>query len=124
MSDDAVTSPALSEAATHGMPIRRMGFLFPPPLDCVFVKNDPWTSYTFLGVWMMLPYLEPYLIRSINEAADRIEDPDLKEECRRFAAQEGHHYREHANANKVVKAMHPGFAALTALEEEVAAEFK
>ena len=48
--------------------VRKIVFDLPEDVDMVFVEDDPEMSYTFLGTWFMLPYLEPYLMRSINAA--------------------------------------------------------
>lgn len=104
--------------------IRRMAFEFPADMELVFIRDDPAWSYFFLGSWMMLPYLEPYLMRSIRKAMDQTTDPALKEEMRRFCAQEGNHYKAHALANEVVRSRHPGFAKLKELEAEIDAEFR
>ena len=106
------------------IPVRRMAFDFPADVDLVFIKDDPDLSYTFLGTWMMLPYLEPYLIRSIQGAMAKVTDPELREDMKRFCAQEGQHFKQHARANDMVRARNPGFAKLKALEEQLDAEFK
>ena len=105
------------------IPVRRMAFDFPADVDLVFIKDDPDLSYTFLGTWMMLPYLEPYLIRSIQGAMAKVTDPELREDMKRFCAQEGQHFKQHARANDMVRARNPGFAKLKALEEQLDAEF-
>lgn len=106
------------------MTVRRMNFDFSPEMERVFVKDDPATSYLFLGTWMMLPYLEPYLIRTMRQALPHITDPALKEDLKRFCAQEGEHYKQHARANELLRGLNPGFAPLKALEAELDAEFK
>ena len=106
------------------MTVRRMKFDFTPEMERVFVKGDPQMSYTFLGTWMMLPYLEPYLIRSMRQALPHITDPALAEDLKRFCAQEGEHYKQHAQANELIRNLLPGFAALKAIEAELDAEFK
>jgi predicted metal-dependent hydrolase len=105
------------------MPIRRMNFEFPDDMDLVFIEGDPAMSYFFVGAWMMLPYLEPFLIRTVQAAAPLVTDPTLKEEMKRFCAQEGQHFRQHAKANEVVKRIHASGPRLAELEAEVAAEF-
>ncbi|MGZ3375148.1 MAG: metal-dependent hydrolase [Phenylobacterium sp.] len=105
------------------MPVRRMNFEFPDDMDMVFIEGDPAMSYYFVGAWMMLPYLEPFLIRTIQAAMPQISDPTLKEEMKRFCAQEGQHFRQHAKANEVVKRIHPSGPRLAELEAQVAAEF-
>ncbi len=105
------------------MPIRRMDFAFPDDMDLVFIQGDPAMSYYFVGAWMMLPYLEPFLIRTVQAAMDKVDDAALKAAMIRFCGQEGQHFRQHARANAVVKRVHPSGARLEALEREVEAEF-
>ena len=113
----------LAQAVAREIPVRRMGFEFPDDLDLVFIEGDPALSYFFVGAWMMLPYLEPFLIRTVQAATPEIRDERLREELKRFCAQEGQHYRQHARLNAVVKRVHPSGPALAALEAEVEAEF-
>ncbi len=101
------------------IPIRRMDFSFPEDMDLVFIENDPRLSYYFLGAWMMLPHLEPFLIRTVQAALERVRRPELREEMKRFCAQEGQHFRQHAKANEIVRRRHPAGAKLAALEAEV-----
>ena len=56
-----------------------------------------------VGLSMTMPYLEPYLIRTMKVAIPRIEDAGLAEDARRFSQQEGHHYRNHANLNERIR---------------------
>jgi predicted metal-dependent hydrolase len=100
-----------------------MDFTFPEDMDLVFIEGDPALSYYFLGAWMMLPYLEPFLIRTVQEAMKSVRDPALREEMIRFCAQEGQHFRQHGKANDVVKRVHAAGPQLAALEKEVEAEF-
>jgi len=107
----------------QALPIRRMNFEFADDMELVFIENDPALSYYFVGAWMMLPYLEPFLIRTVQAAMDKVDDPKLKEEMLRFCAQEGQHFRQHARANEVVRRVHPSGPRLAELEKEVEAEF-
>lgn len=105
--------------------VRKMQFEFPPDVDLVFVEDDPELSYTFLGTWFMLPHLEPYLMRTMNEALRHVKDPALAEEMRRFVQQEGQHHQQHARANEMLRARNPvGYSRLRQLEEQMSAEFK
>jgi len=115
---------AMENETLQAMTVRRMNFAFTPGMERVFVKDDPDTSYTFLGTWMMLPYLEPYLIRTMRQALPHIREPQLKEDLKRFCAQEGEHYKQHALANELIRDLVPGFAALKPIEMELDAEFK
>lgn len=109
----------------HDIAVRKMAFDFPADMDLVFVEDDPELSYTFLGTWFMLPYLEPYLMRSMNAAIPHVKDPQQADEMRRFVQQEGQHHQQHARVNEVLRARNPvGYARLRQLEEELSAEFK
>lgn len=114
----------MNHSADQAMTVRRMTFAFVPDMERVFVKDDPDTSYTFLGTWMMLPYLEPYLIRTMRQALPHIREPQLKEDLKRFCAQEGEHFKQHAIVNEMIRDLVPGFAALKPIEMELDAEFK
>ena len=46
-----------------------------------------------LAISLTMPYLEPYLIRTMKVALKQIEDPVLAADVRSFSAQEGHHFR-------------------------------
>jgi uncharacterized protein len=104
--------------------VRKIVFDLPEDVEMVFVEDDPEMSYTFLGTWFMLPYLEPYLMRSINEAIPLVKDKQLVEDMRRFVQQEGQHYQQHARANDVLRKRNPRYAGLKPLEEQMSAEFK
>lgn len=106
------------------IPVRRMDFSFPEDMDLVFIENDARLSYFFLGSWMMLPHLEPFLIRTVQSAMERVKDADLLEEMKRFCAQEGQHFRQHAKANEIIRRTHPAGPKLAQLEGEVSALLK
>lgn len=110
-------------SAAQDIPVRRMNFDFHDEMDLIFIENDPKLSYFFLGSWMMLPYLEPYLIRTVQAAMAQIKDPETLEEMKRFCAQEGQHFRQHAKANEVVRRLHKSGPKLAELEREVEALF-
>lgn len=110
-------------SVSQAIPVRRMGFEFPEDMELVFIEDDPAMSYVFVGGWMMLPHLEPFLIRSVQAAMPLVTDEKLREEMKRFCAQEGQHFRQHAKMNEVVKRIHPAGEKLAELEAEVAAEF-
>ncbi len=50
-----------------------------------------------------LPYLEPYLIRTMRVATKEVEDPVLRSEMKAFSGQEAQHYRNHASLNDIVR---------------------
>jgi predicted metal-dependent hydrolase len=102
--------------------VRRMRFEFPAELDSVFIAGEPEESYTTIGLSLLLPYLEPYLIRSMKAARPLVKDEALRDDLDRFVAQEGQHYRQHRDFNDLFRDR--GFDGLRALEEEVDAEYR
>ena len=84
--------------------VRKIRFSFDGPID--FDVSDAALASLLgpLALSMTMPYLEPYLIRTMREAIPRISDPELVEDVKRFSQQEGHHYRNHAMFNKQIRA--------------------
>ncbi len=90
--------------------VRKMAFEFPQDMELVFIEHDPAFSFLFLGTWMLLPFLEPYLMRTIRTAMNETKDEALRHDMRQFCSQEGQHYQQHARANEQVLAVMPEIA--------------
>ncbi|MGB1277306.1 MAG: metal-dependent hydrolase, partial [Nannocystaceae bacterium] len=100
---------------SHSITVRRMGFEVPETLDPLIIRGEPEESFLLLGMSFLFPYLEPYLIRSMKVARERIEDPELLADLRRFCAQEGQHFREHTRFNRAMQGQdYPGLGELEA----------
>jgi uncharacterized protein len=106
--------------------VRRVKFEFPEDLDDVFPGDDPVAETCLVAFSLTLPALEPYLIRVYRRAADRITDPELAEDLRRFNGQEAQHFQNHRRINDIIKAtLDPGIAAeLQAIEDELDADYR
>lgn len=101
--------------------VRQMPFEFPDEIDPVFIEGDPEQSYAFIAGSLLLPHLEPYLIRSMKAAEKHVTDPKVLQGLKAFAAQEGQHYRVHSKFNASVR--RAGFPGLEALENELSADY-
>jgi predicted metal-dependent hydrolase len=101
--------------------VRRLRFDFPDDMDVVFIKGEPEESFITIGISLILPYVEPYLIRTMRAARPLVEDAGLTAALDKFNAQEGHHYAQHARFNSVFRKR--GFDGLEKLEQEVAADY-
>jgi predicted metal-dependent hydrolase len=99
-----------------------MDFDFPSDIDPVVVKGDPEQSYLMIGLSLLLPYLEPYLIRTMKEAKKRISDPELINDLEQFSAQEGQHYRQHIRFNESIRLQ--GFDKLAEFEKELSDDYR
>ncbi len=87
--------------------VRTMEFEFSNDMDLVFIEHDPAFSFLFLGTWMLLPFLEPYLMRTMRTALRDVDDEKLSHEMQQFCSQEGQHYQQHAKANEIVLSLMP-----------------
>ena len=87
----------------HDITVRRMEFDFSDELDPVYIEGAPEESHATTAFSLLLPYLEPYLIRTMKEAKKQVTDPDLIRDLERFCAQEGQHYRQHKRFNDVMR---------------------
>lgn len=99
-----------------------MQFEFPDGIDPIIVEGQPEESFRTLGMSLLLPYLEPYLIRTMNEAKKRIRDRELLADLEHFNAQEGQHYRQHRLFNEAVRMAE--FPELAGLEAELDADYR
>jgi predicted metal-dependent hydrolase len=70
---------------------------------------------------MTMPYLEPYLIRSILKGRDHISDPGLLEDMAGFNRQEANHYKCHRRFNELLKKN--GYPELEELEHTMSAQY-
>jgi predicted metal-dependent hydrolase len=99
-----------------------MPFEFSPELASQLVEDGPMQSLPLVGVSLLLPYLEPYLIRTMSEAKDHITDPQLVEELKRFSAQEGQHFRMHMKLNEAMGTKR--FPRLPEFEKELSDDYR
>lgn len=83
--------------------VRRIRFSFDDPVDLDVSDEELGARLPVLALSMTMPYLEPYLIRTMRAAQAHIHDEALAEDARRFSQQEGHHYRNHARFNERIR---------------------
>jgi len=97
--------------------VRDFSFDFPSDLDPVWVPNNPVRSHLLNGFSLVMPYLEPYLIRSILRVKDHVEDPQLIDDMSKFNRQEANHFKCHRRYNELLKTN--GYPELTLVEEHM-----
>jgi predicted metal-dependent hydrolase len=102
--------------------VRHMPFEFPEKIDPVFIDGDHKQSFAFIAGSLLLPHLEPYLIRSMRAAEKHVSDPKVLEGLKKFSAQEGQHYQMHKKFNETIR--REGFPGLGALEKELSDDYK
>ena len=102
--------------------VRQMDFQFPDGMDPVVIPGEPEQSYGIVGLSLLLPYLEPYLIRTMKEAKKVVTDPELRADLEKFSAQEGQHYQQHIRFNNVIREW--GFPRLEEFENALDADYR
>ncbi len=106
--------------------VRDLRFSFDDPIDFDVSDEELSEMLPLLGLSLALPYLEPYLIRTMKSALKEITDPQVAEDARRFSAQEGHHYRNHAVLNDKLRAKFDDATAekIRAIESELSEDYR
>jgi predicted metal-dependent hydrolase len=59
-----------------------------------------------------MPYLEPFLIKTVTEALRQVDDPALKADVHGFIGQEGVHFQSHRRYNEILKRHYPELAGV------------
>lgn len=106
--------------------VRRPVFEWPSDLPLVADPGDPQRSCETVGLSFTLPYLEPYLIRTMRVASKEIDDPDLLADVKAFSAQEAQHFKNHAAVNNIVRTQLSDEAgvAMRGLEDRLEADYR
>ncbi len=101
--------------------VRKMPFEFAEDIDPVFIDGDYARSYRFIAGSLLLPHLEPYLIRSMRAAEPHVTDPVVLDGLRSFVRQEAQHYQMHKKFNDTVRLS--GFPELASFEKELSDDY-
>ena len=107
----------------NAITVRQMQFEFPDGIDPLLIEGEPEQSYAVLGLSLLLPYLEPYLIKVMKAARSRVAKvaPGLLDDIDVFNHQEANHFKVHDAYNRVMCQQYPG---LEAFEAEIRADFR
>lgn len=93
---------------------RKVRFEYPADLRAGWHRTMPELACAANAVSLMMPYLEPYVVRAVREAVPHVGD-DLRAEARTYVAQEAQHHAQHRRFNDLVAAQVPGTAFVEAL---------
>lgn len=106
----------------HDIEIRTIPFPFEDGIPPVWNAAMPEWSHMVNGASLVMPYLEPFLIKNLREALPQIEDADLREDVRGFVGQEAQHYTNHRRYNEMLK--RNGYPELALVEEAMTRGYK
>ena len=87
--------------------VRRIPFAFDEDINPVWNRGQPEWSHMVNGASLAMPYLEPFLIKTVTEALKQVDDPALKADVQAFIGQEGVHYQSHRRYNEILKRHYP-----------------
>ncbi len=111
----------MSQNPTPVLSARRIPFEFPEGMQTDWMPNDPEFAAMLNGASLTMPYLEPFLIRTMRETLARIDDSALQADGEGFMAQEGQHFRTHRRFNDLLK--NHGYSELAEVEQRMEASY-
>lgn len=111
---------------TSNIEVRRPGFQWPDDLGVAPLPDDPEASCELLAVSFTMPYIEPYLIRSMRTSAKLVGNPKVRADMKAFSGQEAQHYQQHAKVNDIVRGQFTPAtaAAMHSLEDRLEADYR
>lgn len=98
----------------HDIEVRKIPFEFSDDIPAVWHPDKREWSHMVNGSSLSMPYLEPFLIKTLREAVPMIADADLQEDARGFIAQEAQHFTNHRRYNERLKQDYPELAEVEA----------
>ena len=117
------TIPDAAAIVAERVPVpRSIPFEFPEDLDPHWKADSLEFCAMVNGASLAMPYLEPFLVRTVRETLQQLEDPALLAAGRAFNMQEQHHYRTHRRFNELLK--QHGYPELAAIEADMDASYR
>ena len=105
----------------HTIEVRRIPFEFTDKISPIWHTAQPEWSHMVNGASLTMPYLEPFLNRTLREALEHVEDPALQADINGFIRQEAQHYTNHRRYNETLKAS--GYPELEHIEATYEADY-
>jgi hypothetical protein len=99
------------------MAVRKMPFEFSDDINPHWNKDKPEWSHMVNGASLVMPYLEPYMIRTLKKAYNKIDSDKLKADVKLFIGQEAQHYQQHRKFNDML--INNGYSELEKIEEQM-----
>lgn len=112
----------MTNTTAERMTVRRPPFAFAQESALHWNAGRPEFSQIVNAASIAMPYLEPYLIKTMREARALITDEKLVRELDLYCAQESAHFRQHRRFNDELKAVCP--EAVKTSEAQLAADYE
>ena len=111
----------LQKKAPEDITIRTIPFVFDENIEPVWNKANHEWSHMVNGASLAMPYLEPFLIKSLREALPQLPE-HLHRDVKGFVGQEAQHYTNHRKYNEMLKAH--GYPELAEVEETMVRDYE
>lgn len=82
--------------------LRKMCFPMDDDVPTHWVEGSPFLSHFFNALSAIFPEGEKFFIESVRQFESMIDDPELLDQIREFARQEGHHTYQHRIFNGII----------------------
>lgn len=99
-------SSTLSRDGYPDIIVRSIPFAFDEQINPVWHPDRPEWSHMLNGASLTMPYLEPFLIKTVKEGLKNASTQELKKDVYGFIGQEGQHYQNHRRYNEILKQGH------------------
>ena len=93
--------PERTTVTDGDLAVRRVRMEYPADFDPAWVPGYPEFAYAANGVSLMMPYYEPYFIRSVRSALPQLE-PALRARTEQYLGQEQQHQLQHLAFNTII----------------------
>lgn len=103
------------------MTVRRPAFAYPPAMSGHWNRRRPEFSHIVNAASLAMPYLEPYLIKTMRAAREHVCDDKLKKALDDYVSQEAMHFRQHRRFNDELIAR--GYRSIAGIETRLAADY-
>jgi len=101
---EEIQMTATTTAADKRMTVRQVDFAYPASMRGHWNPGKPEFSHIVNAGSLAMPYLEPYLIKSMRAARPLIKDEALLADVDSYIRQEATHYKQHRLFNDELKA--------------------
>ena len=115
------TATASDDMTKPKIIVRQIPFAFEESINPVWHPTEHEWSHMANGSSLAMPYLEPFLIKTVREALKNASNQELKDDVHGFMGQEGQHYQNHRRYNEILKQHYPELAEV---EAEMTADYK
>ena len=106
--------------------VRRPRFEWTDDVPLLPFPDDVSASCELMALSFTLPYLEPYLIRTMRAASKMIDDANLAADVKAFSGQEAQHHQNHTRLNNAIRAQlsEDTADAIRSLEDQLEADYR